>query len=191
MVSRLMLSPVRTIAPAQPVVTLATAKEHLRVGFSDDDTVIQALINAAVDHLDGYSGILGRALINQTWRQDFDGFVCDPLRLPLVPVLTAPTVTYYDHDNAQQTLATSYWQVLSDSDGPYVALKPDQSWPSSYSRADAVSVTFVAGYGTSSDDVPAALKLAIVTHVKMHYDPALRETVEPLFKVLVRPYIRF
>jgi len=186
-----MLAPVRTIPPAAPVVTLEAAKQHLRADFDDDDVIIQALIDAAVDHLDGYGGILGRALINQTWRQDFGGFSCKPLRLPLVPVLSDPTVAYFDQNNVQQPLASSHWQMLTDSGGPYVALKPDQSWPSSYSRADAVSVTFVAGYGASTDDVPPALKVAVLTHVKMHYDPASRETVQPLFDVLVRPYVRF
>jgi uncharacterized phiE125 gp8 family phage protein len=187
-----MLAPVRIAAPVAPVVSLAAVKQHLRVDFEDDNTVLEALRDAAIDHLDGWSGILGRALVNQTWRQDFDRFSsCDPMRLPLVPVTAAPTVTYYDDDNVQQTLADSYWQVLTDELGPFIALKPGQSWPSSYSRADAVSIDFVAGYGAADTDVPVALQVAVMTHVKMNYDPASRETLEPMFKALVGPYIRF
>jgi len=186
-----MLAPVRTVAPAEKVVSLDAVKLHLRVDHTDDDAVISALIDAAIDHLDGWGGILGRALVNQTWRQDFGGFVCDRLRLPLVPVTSAPTITYYDSQNAQETLADSYWQVLTDALGPYVALKPGQSWPSSYSRADAVSVTFVAGYGPTGADVPHALQVAIMTHVAINYDPESRETLQPLFDALVRLYVRW
>lgn len=187
-----MLAPVRTAAPAQPVVTLDAVKQHLRVDFNDDDTVIMALIQAAIDHLDGWSGILGRALVNQTWRQDFGGFyACEKLRLPLVPVTAAPTVKYFDGENAEQTLPDTYWQVLTDELGPYVALKPGQAWPTVYSRPDAVSVTFVAGYGAAGADVPSALQVAIMTHVKMSYDPASRETLQPLFDSLTGHYIRF
>jgi len=187
-----MHAPVRTVAPAEKVVTLGAVKQHLRVDFADDDALIEALIQAAIDHLDGWGGILGRALVNQTWRQDFGGFyACEKLRLPLVPVTEAPTVTYYDSNNAQQTLSDTHWQVLTDALGPYVALKPDQSWPSSYSRADAVSVTFVAGYGAAGADVPVALQVAIMTHVKMNYDPESRETLQPMFDALVGPYRRF
>lgn len=186
-----MLAPVRTIAPAEPVVTLEAAKQHLRVDFTDDDAVITALIQAATDHLDGWSGILGRALVDQTWRQDFGGFyACEKMRLPLVPVIEAPTVSYFDADNAQQPLSDTVWQVLTDALGPYVALRPGQSWPSSYSRADAVSVTFVAGYGSAAA-VPVALQVAILTHVKMHYDADSRETLQPMFDALVGPFRRF
>lgn len=186
-----MLAPVRTVAPANPVVTLEAAKLHLRVDHSDDDGVITALVGAATDHLDGWGGILGRALVNQTWRQDFGGFyACEKLRLPLVPVIAAPTVAYFDDDNVSQTLSDTVWQVLTDALGPYVALKPGQSWPTVYSRPDAVSVTFVAGYGAEGTYVPEALRVAVLTHVKMSYDPDSRDVLQPMFDALTNPYRR-
>ncbi|RWG80942.1 MAG: hypothetical protein EOQ69_19360, partial [Mesorhizobium sp.] len=107
----------------------------------------------------GYSGITGRALVTQTWQQDFDGFgQC--LRLPVGPLASVSSVTYYDGSNVQQTLGTSVYDKFTDALGPYVGLKPNQSWPSTYARPDAVSVTFVAGEAV--DDVPAPLKVAIM-----------------------------
>ena len=160
-----MLRPVRTAAPAV-LLDVADAVRHCRVDGSDSDTVatITALCLAATDHLDGYAGILGRALVTQTWTQAFDAFGCK-LRLPLDPVSSA-TVAYYDASNVSQTLATSVYQLLTDELGPFITLKPDQDWPSTYDREDAVTVTFVCGYGAASA-VPQAIKhaaLLLVSH---------------------------
>ncbi|WP_406871618.1 head-tail connector protein [Aminobacter sp. P9b] len=165
-----MLAPVRTAAPASTPISVAEAKSHLRIDISDDDGLIEAYIAAAVDHLDGWSGILGRALVTQSWRQDFAGFGC--LRLPLGPVASITEIKYFDDDNVQQTLANTVYTHLSDALGTYVALKPDQVWPSSYSRPDAVSITYAAG--SAAADVPPALKAAIFLMVGNWY--ANRET---------------
>lgn len=161
-----MLAPVRTVAPdaGDPIVTWDQAEKHLRLdGDTSEQAMVEALVAAATQHLDGWSGILGRALVTQTWRQDFDGFrYC--LRLPLAPVQSIETVTYYDGDNAQQTLGSDVYELRTDELGPYVGLKPDQSWPGVYGRIDAVSVTFVAGYGAASA-VPQAIKQAILLMV--------------------------
>lgn len=185
-----MLAPVRTAAPATTPVTLAEAKAHLRVDHSDDDTLITGLIAAATDHLDGWTGILGRAVITQTWRQDYAGFGCT-LRLPLHPVASVSGVTYYDADNAQQTLATSVYELLTDAGGPYISLKADQSWPGTKSRTGAVSVTFVAGEATA----PPAIKAAILITVAHLYDNRGSEGPEamslpPAAGALIKPYRR-
>jgi uncharacterized phiE125 gp8 family phage protein len=162
-----MLAPVRTIAPAETPVSLAEAKAHLRVEHSDDDALITGLIAAATDHLDGWSGVLGRCLVTQTWRQDFAGFA-DCLRLPLGPVASITSVTYLDGDNAEQTLPDTDYQLLTDALGALVALAPGRSWPATCARPDAVSVTFVAG--SAADDVPPALKVAIMLLVGHWYE---------------------
>jgi uncharacterized phiE125 gp8 family phage protein len=185
----MMLAPVRTVAPAAPVVTLDAVKQHLRVDFSDDDTIIQALIDAAVDHLDGWTGILGRALVNQTWRQDFCRF-SNCMRLPLTPFGSVVSVTYFDGSNLEKTLDDTIYVVLSDARGPYLTLKPDQSCPGTFGRDDAVRVTFVAGFGADGSTVPAALQTAIIVLVKMNYDASSRDILETVFDALVTPYRR-
>ena len=167
-----MLVPVRTAAPASTPVTLAQAKLHCRVDHDNEDTLITALIAAATDHLDGFTGILGRALITQTWRQDFGGF-SSALRLPLRPVASISSVTYYDGGNAQQTLSPSVYGLFTDERGAHVALKPDQVWPGTFSRSDAVSVTFIAGVADAS--VPQPIKQAMLLMIGHWY--AGREAV--------------
>lgn len=162
-----MLSPVLTVPPAILPVSLVEAKEHLIVEVDDHDDLITGLIEAATAYLDGWSGILGRALITQSWRQEFNGF--DNLRLALAPIQYEPaasppvpvTVSYYDSAGAVVAVDDDLYAALSDSIGPYVALNAGQSWPTAYDRADAVSVTYVAGYGPAATDVPAPLRHAI------------------------------
>lgn len=162
-----MLAPVRTAAPAA-LITTSEAKAQCRIDSTDEDTLIDSLVSAAVSHLDGYSGVLGRALVTQTWQQDFSGF-CSKLRLPVGDLIAVTGVTYYDTSNAQQTLASSVYTAFTDSLGPYVTLKPDQVWPSIYSRADAVRVTWTAGYGAAAA-VPPAIKQAALLLIAHWYD---------------------
>ncbi|GEC15160.1 head-tail connector protein [Nitrobacter winogradskyi] len=195
-----MLAPVRTAAPTITPVSLAEVKAHLRVDHTDDDAMIGALLTAATERFDGWTGILGRCLVEQTWRQDFECF-SDCLRLPLAPVLSIESITYFDGDNAQQTLAASVYNLFTDARGPYVGLKPDQPWPGIYSRRDAISVTFKAGYATTpaqgetpaQSTVPEPIKLAIILQVKLNYDPlesAVRESYQRAIDALVAPFRR-
>jgi uncharacterized phiE125 gp8 family phage protein len=167
-----MLAPVRTVAPTEDPITLAEAKAHVRVDHNDDDSLITALIAAATNHLDGYTGILGRALITQTWRQDFAAFA-PKIRLALRPVASVASVTYFDGDNTSQTLSASIYGLFEDGAGPYIALDPDQTWPGSYRRVDGVSVTYVAGEAAAA--VPKGIKQAILLLVGHWY--ANREAV--------------
>ena len=172
-----MLKPVRTAAPAALAVTVAEAKAQLGVTVATYDALIQALIEAATERLDGWSGILGRALVNQTWAQKFPGFPSGAvLGLVLAPVPSLISIAYYDADNVQQTLDSSVYTLLEDERGPYVTLQVDQDWPSTYDREDAVTVTFVAGYGAAGSNVPAPIRQAIILMVRELYEFAQRDS---------------
>lgn len=180
-----------TGATALTLITKDAAKAHLRVDHTDEDALIEELINAAESYLDGYSGILGRALLNQTWAVKLGEFF-NPIRLPVGIASSITTVKYYDTSNVEQTLASTVYQLLTDALGSYVSLKPDQSWPSSYSRADAITVTWVAGYGAAAADVPAAIRLAMKFHIEKNYDrdPASRETLQMAIDSLIALFRR-
>jgi uncharacterized phiE125 gp8 family phage protein len=162
-----MLAPVRTVAPTAPVLTIDEVKAHLRVDHADEDQLIIGLIDAATAHIDGYNGILGRALVTQTWTVDFPTFR-NRLDIPLGPIQSA-TIQYYDSTDVQRTLATSVYAVLSDGLGPYVALRYNQQWPQTYTRDDAVRITFVVGYGAAAS-VPVAIRAAMLLLIGHWYD---------------------
>lgn len=149
------LAPVRTVGPSAPIIDLADAKAHLRVLANDDDALIEALISAAEAHLDGFSGILGRALVTQTWQRSFGCFPsCDTIRLPLGPLIGSVAVTYYDSANAQQSFTD--FTAVSDAVGPKVVLGAAASWPGTFDRPDAITITWQCGYGDAAD-VPAPI----------------------------------
>lgn len=182
-----MLQPTLITPPASTPVTLDQAKAHLRVDFNDDNDLITALIGSATAYLDGYSGVLGRCLMPQSWRATYESFRdCDEppislpskvgptLRLPF-PDVTSVVVKYYDAANAQQTVDSSSYQILADALGSFVAFPYTYVPPNTYFRADAVSVDLTSGYADAAS-VPAPLKQAILLLVGDWYES--RETMQ-------------
>lgn len=167
------LSPVLVTAPTDTPVTLEEAQAFLRVAPGDEDLLIEMFVEAATARLDGTNGILGRALMTQTWRQDFDSFSSE-MRLPIGPLASITSVKHYDEDNVLQTVASSVYTTRTDESGSYVTIAPDQSWPSVYSRDDAVQITFVVGQAASA--VPGPIKAATLLMVGDLY--AFRETAQ-------------
>lgn len=161
-----MLRPVRTVAPTSAPVSLVDAKLHLRVDHTDEDALISALIDAATSHLDGWSGVLGRCIMPQTWRQGFAAFPADGvLRLPF-PDVSAVTVVYSDTDDAEQTLSSGDYRLMDDAQSSAIYRISGVSWPATFDRPDAVRVTMTCGF----TEVPEALKAAIKLHLGTLYE---------------------
>lgn len=162
-----MLRPVRVAEPTEYPVSLDEARAHLRREEGEDDALIMALIEAATDHLDGYTGTLGRCIVTQQWRQDFASW--SSLRLPF-PNVSAVSVTYSDADGVTQTVDTADHRLIDAARGPEVYFRPGWNPPDLESGAYAsVQVAFTAGFGPASR-VPAAIKAAILLHVGSLYE---------------------
>lgn len=158
-------SPVRTVAPAADVVTLAEAKAHLRVEHGEEDTLITTYLQAAINRLDGWAGILGRCLITQSWRVDtYDFPPGDTIRL-LFPDVSAVSIAYVDPAGSVQTLDPALYHLVHDAMGGRVDLAHGASWPATAIRPDAVRVTVTAGYGATAAAVPHPIKAAILIMV--------------------------
>lgn len=163
-----MYRPVLVAAPAVTPISLTEAKAHLDVSYTEKDTLITALIAAATAHLDGWTGILGRCLVTQTWRQDFDRFNrC--LRLPLYPVTSITSVKYDDTEDAEQTITNTNYDLLDDDLGAFVRFKDAYSFPSIHDDRPAVRVTYVAGYASAAA-VPDAIKQAMLLLIRHWFD---------------------
>lgn len=132
----------RVTAPVVDVLSLAEAKEHLRVDHNDEDTLIQSLIGAAVAWLDGWTGVLGMALEPQTWEMTLDRFPVGEFCIPLGPVTTVESVKYLDPEEVEQTLAAAEYETNGDR------IRPVSGWPSISAAYGAVKVRFIAGTGT-------------------------------------------
>jgi uncharacterized phiE125 gp8 family phage protein len=166
------LKPVCVTPPdaGDPLVTLAEAKAQVHVDHEDHDAYIQSLIDTTTAHLDGYSGILGRCLVTQTWRVALARWPRDRcIRLPFPNA--APTgLVYADADGVDQTLDAALWSGYTDALGGFVQLKKAFTAPAvDADRLDAIRVTFTAGYGAAAD-VPAAIKHAMKLMIGHFYE---------------------
>lgn len=188
-----MYAPVLVTAAAETPVSATEAKAHLRVDHSTEDTLITSLVAAATEHLDGYTGILGRALVTQTWRQDFDEFTGQCMRLPMLAA-TIASVKYRSSDGTLATVSSDDYSLKADALGSYVRFDDDFSYPSDLAQSQAVLIEFTAGYG-NAEDVPAPIKAAILLLVGHWYEN--REAAgEPMAELplavaaLIEPYRR-
>lgn len=143
-------------APVGRPVSLVEVKDYCRITDNTVDAKLDAFIEEAVAYLDGRDGILGRALIEQTWElrlREFPAEIC----VPLPPFRSLTSIKYLDYNGNTQTLgATDYRLMNSDLTdfgfGPAKILPPYMSWWAGAStlrwQDDAVRVRFIAGYAT-------------------------------------------
>lgn len=168
----------RLTAPAAEPVTTAEGKAHMRVDLTDDDTLIAALLVAARDWVENYTG---RKLVSQQWRWNLDAFPeCSEMLLPLAPVVSVDEIAYTAPDSTVTVFdASSYLADVAGEPGR-VVLKDGVSWPafgSELAVAAAVSVKFTVGYANAAA-VPERFKLAIKMLAAHFYEN--RENTVPM-----------
>lgn len=148
----------QTVAPTEQPITLQAAKDHLRIETADEDGSIKGMMLAARRFCELSTG---RQFVTATWTLKLDAFpATDTILVPLPPLQSVTSITYIDTAGSTQTLATSVYDVDTDSEPGRISLAYNQSWESTRSDKNAVIVTFVAGYGAATA-VPADLKAVI------------------------------
>lgn len=158
----------RSVAPAVTPINVFEAKAQANVVHDDDDFVIESHIAAAVDMLDG-EGELGRAMITQTWAQwvpQSPGCV----KLRMGPFQSLSAIHYYDADGVLQAANTADFEIRKSGDFVTVEPKSGEAWPVAANRADAIRITYVAGFGDSPSDVPAGIRHALLLMVAHWYE---------------------
>lgn len=175
----------RTGDPAVEPLSVSDAKEHLELDGSDRDTMIGALITAARERCEEYTG---RALITQTWTLYRDAWPCQddyrrtpwwdgvrdgsvsellgsrqPLDVPRAPLQSITSIKSFDDADNVTTLASTAYYVDTATEPGRVVLRDSASTPTPTRVANGLEVIFVAGYGDAATDVPPA----IVQGIKM------------------------
>lgn len=151
--------PVLVTPPASPLVPLADLRDQCRIDGVHEDHLLALYEGSAVSHLDGCGGVLGRAILPQTWRQDFPGW--GRLRLAL-PDVRSVTVTWLDDAGDEQPADSA--TLIADTLGSCV----DASGP----PASRVRVVYEAGMPDA--DVAAIRQAVLMTVAHWH---AHREAV--------------
>ena len=163
----------RATGPAVEPLTVAEAKLHLRVDITDDDAYIGTLITAAREWVENY---LDRTLITTQLILRAAEFPTEELELARPPMVasgtaTAVVITYTLADTTTATLSTALYRVDRTSTPGNVAPIINGTWPSDVIEdANAVAVTYWAGYGPTSASVPATIRHAMLMLIGHWYD---------------------
>jgi len=149
--------------PTLEPITLAQAKEHLRVDGTDEDALIGLCITAARQRIEEECR---RAFLKQKWVAYITGDIgtCAPVELPRARLMDAETfLLEYRNSAGVWTAWTDYmkqavrepallWITEQPADPDDIRSPQDAIW-----RA-----TFWAGYSATATDVPGPLRHAIL-----------------------------
>lgn len=197
--------PVLVTAPAVLPVTIDEMKIALRIAERDaddtilpheDDGLIEDEIRSAVNHYEGWTGILGIVLSEQTWRQSFDGF-SGCLKLPLGPVSSISAARYRNAAGQMSTIAANEYALDVDASGEAsIRFRNAYQRPTDLYERAALQIDYVAGWPVidGKSTVPADIKTAIRIRVQLAYDESARAGAENLSRVedaLIGKYRRF
>lgn len=157
-------------------VTLAQAKAQVRVEltFTADDAYLGTLITAARMRVEADTG---RAMINTAYRLTLPGFPDGDIQLPRGPLVAldeddAPltTLAYTDSDGDTQALTLDTDFAVAEGRLPARVASLDV-WPTTTAAGpNVVRVEWTAGHGTTSADVPAPLRQAVLMMVGHWYE---------------------
>lgn len=137
-------------APSLLPVTLEEVKQHLRIDTHDDNIVLRSLIVAAAN-------VLQKCTYRQFCTAEYN-LVSDvfpsgtSFTLQHPPLIDVMGITYIDTDGASQTLASSVYDVDTDSEPGRVALAYNQSWEDIRGDINSVTVNYACGYGETAQE---------------------------------------
>ena len=158
-------------APTEAPITLAEAKLHLRVDSTDEDTLIESLIDAAVGACEHE---LGRALMPQVWEVTLDAFPRATngaaIELAMPPVRSVASVKYVrDSDGAVVTVAGTDYTLDAALVPGWVLPVYGKTWPTdARAEAGAVRVQINCGWANAAA-VPAPIKAWLLLAVGQMY----------------------
>jgi hypothetical protein len=152
--------------PAVEPITLAQAKAHLRVDFSDDDAYITALITASRQRVEK---MMNRAIFNRRMLLALDYFPWPgwdsttgstahdyfmhwyyrglTIRLPKPATVSVESITYIANDGVTVvTIPPTNYFVDVTSEPARIAPRPGYTWPYQQNYIPGqISVTYIAG----------------------------------------------
>lgn len=152
------------------IVTRAEAKAWLKVDGTDDDLLIDALIETAVILAGQYTG---RTFLAGPWTTEFDHFAAR-VKLDVMPIdISSIVVKYFDADDAEQTLNAAEYFVRDPGPDNFATIEFNGTMPQIFNKENAVFVEYNAGYTTAL----APIKTAVLMQVATMYENRQNEVV--------------
>lgn len=164
-----MWMPTVTVTPPEvEPVTLAAAKQYLRIDAADDsfDDEIETLIAASRADIEA---ICNTRLITQEVLLQAGSFY-DLEHLPIGPVQTIERVAYLDSEGAEHLLPDTDYELVAGELESQIVLVDRTSWPAVDDRADAVRVAAIVGYGDAGTDLPRDLYFVVLQAIRAKFD---------------------
>lgn len=144
------------ITPATSLpVTLEEVKKAANVDFADDDALLENYRKAAFRYLNGWHGILGRSIVNETYKIEVEEPFGHKITIPFHDVKDV-IVSYEDGNGIVQNLQADRYKVVPTATGTKLRFVA----PSNLSFP--LTITFITGFGDSAEDVPSPIKVAIM-----------------------------
>lgn len=155
-------TPVKTSGPSARPVGIDELKDQLRITTRDEDALLQRYVAAAIELSEEY---LWRQIGAAKYRLSMKRFPKgrygklsvfgredNSIEVERCPVLAIDSITYVDTDGDRQTLDSSKYDFVGGEEFEPALIAPayGEYWPSVRKQADAVVVTFTAGYGVPS-----------------------------------------
>lgn len=151
-----------------PALSLDDVKEHLKIDDSNYDSQLFRLISSVTQFAEK---ITGRDLINKTYEAYLDKFPCDSIKIRKSKLQSINHIKYY-YNGVLTTLSSSDYYFTKSNDYSTINLVDGKEWPSIDCRKQAIIITFVAGYGNDSCNIPALLKQAMLAHLTALFENA-------------------
>lgn len=152
------MTPLALAPPTMEPVTLAEARQFLRLDQADEDDLLATLITAARLVIEATAG---RCLVEQRWRIVLDRWPANgEVRLPLSPIMRIETARVYDLLGAPQPVAETALVLDRTADPPLIRIGGEV--PEIGRGHAAIEIDVVAGYGVTTAAVPAPLRQAVL-----------------------------
>ncbi len=148
----------RTIAPAIEPITLAEAKQFLRVDNSADDAAITLMIIGAREAAERY---LGLSLITQSWKLTLAEYLPEIVPLRFGPVQSINSITILFESGGTQALESSGYRLSIDKRAVEI-LAPISGY--------RFEIIYQSGYGATVATVPGLIRQGILQHIAAMYD---------------------
>lgn len=155
--------------PSNSALTSLMVNDEVRGDGTTDATLLDRYAQAAVAHLDGFDGILGRCLITQTWGQKVNAWA-DEYLLPF-PDVSAVTIKYVDESGSEQTVNSAQYEIVKRGRGDAVRFLDAFAEPDLDDDVDfPITLEVTAGYGAVPSAVPVDIIVAMTALVRWWYD---------------------
>jgi len=181
---------VKTTPPAVEPIQASEVWNQLRLDEDTDTPLIELYITAAREQCEE---VTGRALITQQWRLTLDNWPnqgepwwdgvkqlpISELRasgraswviLPRYRLQGVDEIRVFDFDGNAETVPLGQFIEDKEQEPGRLVLRSTATWPVALQRANAVEIDYTAGYGDEPEDVPAALRVALLQMVSTMYE---------------------